>query len=99
MDLESDFKRKLDRMLFLLKEYNEIHWYEYFQNAKRLIEEGRPIKAKKWIKGAYGGMGSFNDEVTFGNAPKEISNEANRLMYDLYDIANNMSLLDRLFGR
>ncbi len=61
-------QKKLDRLLVLLRDYNEPHWHAYFKEAAELFAAGRPEHAKKKIRSAYGGMCSFSDALYFAGA-------------------------------
>lgn len=77
-------KANLDRLLVLLREYNEPHWHAFFQEASELLAAGKIRQAKKKIRSAYGGMCSFSDALYFTGAPKEIVDEGYALRSLLY---------------
>ncbi len=85
-------KTKLDRLLELLGKYNEPHWHAYFQEAAGLLAAGKYERAKWKIRRAYGGMCSFNDELHFTGAPKEIAEEGYVLRSSLYVLSKPSGL-------
>ena len=85
---DAALKEKLDRMLALLRDYNEPHWHAYFSEAAGLLDAGKSVRAKKKILGAYGGMGSFSDALYFTGAPKEIAEEGYALRSTLHALSS-----------
>lgn len=80
---------KLARMIVLLGKYNEPHWHAYFKEAEDLLLAGKVERAKKKIRRAYGGMGSFRDSVCFTGAPPHVAEEGDALSLELYDMSHS----------
>jgi hypothetical protein len=85
---DAALRDKLDRMLVLLRTYNEPRWHAYFSEAAELLHAGCVDGAKKKIRGAYGGMGSFSDALYFTGAPKEIADEGYALRSALHTLSS-----------
>ena len=90
---KDSLRLKLDRMLDLLRDYNEPHWHGYFSEAARLLASGKLEHAKKKIRGAYGGMTSFSDALYFTGASTEIAEEGFRLRDELYQLSQPRGIL------
>ena len=91
---DAALKTNLDRLVKLLGDYNESDWHAYFRIAQDMLVRGESRKAKKKIRGAYGGMCSFSDALYFTGAPKEIAAEGFRLRDELYVLSVPESILD-----
>lgn len=89
-------KTKLDRLVALLGDYHEADWHAYFRSAQDIFAQGEYRKAKKKIRGAYGGMCSFNDALHFTGAPKEIAEEGFRLRDEIYTLSEPEGILDSI---
>ena len=94
----AQLRLKLDRMLVLLRDYNEPHWYEYFSESGRLLSAGEINRAQKHIRCAYGGMGSFSDALYFTGAPAEVAREGYALRDELYALSEPRGFFASLFS-
>lgn len=63
------YKETLEELLGLLSKYKEDNWVKYFSKSKSLLDEGKTQKSIFHSLGAYGGMCSFNDALSFNGAP------------------------------
>lgn len=63
-----NYQNKLEELLKLLRTYNEGHWASYFQESLELLYKGKPQKSIYHSLGAYGGMCSVNDSLSFSGA-------------------------------
>ncbi|MCO1336175.1 hypothetical protein MO867_17730 [Microbulbifer sp. OS29] len=59
----------LEELISLLLKSNNEHWADWFNEVKKLYEQGEKSKSYAKALGAYGGMGSFND--VFWDLPKK----------------------------
>ncbi len=84
---EDPLNLKLKRLLVLLRDYQEPHWYAYFSEAADLLAAGRIEPAKRKIRGAYGGMCSFSDALYFTGAPPETAKEGYQLRDEVYALS------------
>lgn len=75
---------KLNRLIDLLHESKKDNWVTHFEPALDLLRSGNLVKAKKIIRSAYGGIGSFND-TNFNFLSEKKYSEIIRLSNELYE--------------
>ncbi len=80
----SDYQNKLEKLVELLREYNEDHWANYFQKPLEFYVKGKPQKSIAHTLGAYGGMCSFNDSLYFTGASEVEAKRGFELSSNLY---------------
>lgn len=68
----AEYWKLLNELVVLLESYNEPHWADYFSKSKSYFLAGYSQKSIYHTLGAYGGMCSFSDSVSFTGAPKEV---------------------------
>lgn len=90
----------LDRLIDILQEANEPLWVDWFSKARQRINNSEFSGIKK-ILGAYGGMGSFNDNVIGfikrgpDNNYINTNDELDELRKAIYSLANEIKLYQR----
>lgn len=92
----AEYWKLLNEIISLLENYNESHWADYFMKSKHYFLAGYPQKSIFYTLGAYGGMCSFSDSLSFTGAPKEIYERYLVLREEMYLCAGeNRSFLLR----
>jgi len=56
----------VEQLASLLREYPEPPWTDWFTHADALLRTGQLREGARHVRGAYGGMGSFNEAVLPG---------------------------------
>ena len=88
----------LNELHNLLIAYNESHWANYFTKSICLLNEGKPHKSMLHCLRAYGGMGSFNDQLNFTGAKPETVTRGFELRTELWQLCHNIyNWLKRMF--
>ena len=85
----SDYQNKLEKLIELLRDYNEEHWANYFRKSLELLYKGKPQKSISHSLGAYGGMGSFNDSLTFTGASEQDAKLGFELRTNLWPVCKS----------
>ena len=92
---ELELLRTIHRLMNLLEELGEAHWYRWMEKSRDLLVTKSTKAAVDHLLGAYGGMGSFNDLVTglggegegWQPGAKENNDRLDALRSEAYDLA------------
>ena len=98
MDMKyQHYRETLEELLEILGSHSEEGWCNYFSESLSYLNNGAPQKSIVHSLGAYGGMGSFNDELSFTGAPIDVAQRGFELRDILWTQCKiNKSLLRRI---